>query len=148
MSSDAFFPLDFGGIDEIIVFIAGLDGFEGFGGRDEEIAGNESNFGGSIETSICDDVDGTVVGPDVSSVELNHELKGLLGCFVTVFCDILRDEFFELLIDFVVFMVFVHSSDVVEDVLVKNFPQLLVFDVELSQQKLYRADRVQYVFGP
>jgi hypothetical protein len=32
VSSDTFFPLDLGGIDKIIVFVAGLDGFEGFGG--------------------------------------------------------------------------------------------------------------------
>jgi hypothetical protein len=72
VSSDTFFPLDLRRIDKIILIIAGLDGFKGFSGGDEKITGNESDFGRGIKASISDDIDGTVISPDVSSIELNH----------------------------------------------------------------------------
>lgn len=148
MSSDSFFPLDFRGIAHIIVLVTGFDGVKSLSSGDEEIAGNDSDFGGGVEASVSDDVNSTIVSPDVSSVEFDHELNGLLGSFVAVFCDILRNEFFKFLVDFIVLMMLVHSSHIVEDVLVKNFPQLLIFDVKLLQQKLYRADWIQNVLGP
>ena len=72
MSSDTFFPLDLRRIDKIILIVAGLDGSKGFSCGDEKITGNESDFGRGIKASISDDIDGTVVNPDVSSIELNH----------------------------------------------------------------------------
>ena len=71
-----------------------------------------------------------------------------MGGFVAVLSNVLRDEFFELLIDFVILMMFVHSSHIIQHVLVQNLPQLLILNVELPQKKLYRRYWVQYVLRP
>lgn len=43
---------------------------------------------------------------------------------------------------------FVHSSDIVDDVFIKDFSEFFVFDVELLQQKLDSGDGIEDVFGP
>ena len=57
-----------------------------------------------------------------------------------MFGDVARNEGSELLVDFVVLVVFVHSADVVEDVFVDHGAELFVFDAHLSEEELDCAD--------
>ena len=53
-----------------------------------------------------------------------------------------------LLVNFVVLVMFVHSSDIVQGVFVDDLPQLFVFDVEQTEQELRCLDGEEDVFGP
>ena len=53
-----------------------------------------------------------------------------------------------LLVYFVVFMMLVHSPDIIQSIFVQNFPQLFILNVEQTEQKFCCLDWKQYIFGP
>lgn len=65
-----------------------------------------------------------------------------------MFGDVIGDKSSQLLIDFVVLMVFVHSADVVDNIFVDHYSELLVLEAHLSQKELYCTHGKKDTLGP
>lgn len=146
MSSNTFFPLDFRGVNTLVFWVTFFDFLKVFSCWNKEETSDEPDFGWSIKTAFSYDVDCSVIGPDVSLVHFDHELEWFLSSLIAELGYVLWNELLELLIDLIVLVMFVHSSDIIDDVFIKDFSELFVFDVKLLQQKLDSGDRIEDVF--
>ena len=130
----------------IIVTVRQL--FQLHGGFHEEEASHQSNLGGWSKTSLSNDVDSPGISPYVSLVQLNHQFDGLLSSLVSMLGHIARDKSPQLLVDLVVLMVLVHSSNVIQHIFVYHRTELLVLQAHLPQQELNRAHWDEDALGP
>ncbi len=105
----------------IIIRIAFWQLFERLCGWNEEKTGDESDFGRGVKASIGNNIDSSIIGPNISLIEIDHDLKWFLGGFITVLRNILWDIFFKFLIDLIVLMMLVHPSQIVHNVFVQNY---------------------------
>lgn len=62
--------------------------------------------------------------------------------------DIVGDECSDLLVDFVIFVMTVHSPYVIQHILVNHRSELLILQSHLSQQKFYGTYGQQDAFSP
>lgn len=96
-------------------------------GFHQKMTSHEPDSAWRCKAGFSDNIDWSRVCPYVPFIELNHHFKRFLWCFIIVFGDITWNEGSELLVNFVVLMMAVHSPDIVENVFVDCRSQLFVF---------------------
>ncbi len=146
LSVDALLSLDFRRVDSLILALRQL--LKRHSGLHQKVAGHLPQSARRRKASLSNDVDSSVVSPDILLVKLNHQLQRLLGSFVGVFGDVPRNKRPDLLIDLIVLVMAVHSPDVVDHVLVDHRPEFFVLKSHLLQQKLSGAHRKQDALSP
>lgn len=138
--------LNIGRVNQLIL-ITVLHLLKRLSSRNQKMRSNHAYLRRLVKAPFRNNIDRTVISPDVTLVEVDHHLKTFLGHLIRVFDDILVDEVAEFLVYFYVLVMLVHAPDVVQNVLVEDFAELFVLDVEEGQQKLDGLHWVQDIFG-
>lgn len=131
---DSFLCLDLRRINSFIITIRQL--LQRHRGFHQEMASHKSQLTCWSKTWLSNDVHSTIISPYIFLIEFNHHLQWFLCSFVCVLRNVVRNKCSDLLIDFVILMMAVHSADVVEHILVNHRTQLLILKPHLTQHKL------------